>query len=93
MPEVDIQFGDGIGTYCSEEHAMVAVNEYLLLVGADAQWSDVRPIETCACCHKDFDTTTSWHKVLTLIEESGEPPDLSIGTVEYVARFCQKCVP
>jgi len=89
LPEVDIQFADGLGIYCSEQHANEKIAEYLLLAGAKATWADVRPIELCACCGTDFDTT-DWHKVLTLIEENA---DFKPRSVKYAARFCQACVP
>ncbi len=93
MPEVDIQSGESFAYYCCEQHAMEATEEYLLQVGATAQWSDVRPIETCACCGRDFDTT-KWHKVLVLYQERGSiliNPEMI--HIDYVARFCADCVP
>jgi hypothetical protein len=92
IPEVDIESATFLHYYCCEQHAMKGVDEYLSQVGAKAQWSDVRPIETCACCDEDFDTTT-WHRVLTLSIEKGLDTDPVIIDATYVARFCTKCVP
>ena len=92
MPVVDFQEAYCFGLFCSENHAMETVNDYLMQVGADALWSNVRPIETCACCKNDFETIV-WHKVLALQIERGPLHALEPLEVEYVARFCQKCVP
>lgn len=92
MPIAYIQNAYCLGQFCNELHAMETVNDYLMQVGADALWSDVRPIETCACCKNDFDTTVS-HKVLALHIERGPLHAIEMLEVEYVARFCPKCVP
>jgi hypothetical protein len=92
MPEVDIQLAVWLGNYCCEQHALEACDNYLSLAGATAKWSDVRPIESCAICDKDF-STTSWHKVLTLSVERGDELDPVIIDGTYPARFCNQCVP
>jgi hypothetical protein len=92
LPEVDIQEATCLSCYCCKEHAMDGVQKYLLQVGAKPLWSDVRPIETCACCEKDFDATRS-HKTLVLSVEEGPFTSPTTLEVEYVARFCNKCVP
>ena len=90
MPEVDINYAAELGCYCCEDHAVLAAGDYLLQAGAKAQWSDVRPIETCACCEEDFDATQR-HKVLALSVEQGSMFDLEVLGVKYVARFCNTC--
>lgn len=92
MPEVDIENAVSFAYYCSEQHAKEAIAEYLLQIGATEQWSSVRPIETCASCEQDFDTTT-WHQVLVLSEENGPITNPEPIDYWYVARFCNKCVP
>lgn len=92
LPEVDIQIATTFAYYCCEQHAKAAIEEYLLQIGATEKWSDVRPIETCACCNQDFDTTT-WHEVLALSKERGPAANSEPMDYWYVARFCNKCVP
>lgn len=92
-PEIDfLGVVQVLDYFCCEEHALRGVNKYLTLAGATAQWSDVRPVETCACCGTDFDTTR-WHKVLALSVEEGPLYDPDYIDVTYPARFCNKCVP
>lgn len=92
MPEVDIQYAEVIASYSCEQDAYTALNKYLNQVSATAQWSDVRPVETCACCGADLDTT-KWHKVLVLSVEEGNPYNPDFVDVKYPARFCNGCVP
>lgn len=92
IPAVDIEGSIELDHYCNAQDALHAVDRYLTVAGASAQWSDVRPIETCACCGADFDTT-KWHKVLTLTVEEGAFDDPKVLDAAYPARFCTKCVP
>lgn len=92
MPEVDIQDAVDIASYCGEEHALNGLKDYLLQINAVAQWSDVRPIETCACCEEDFDTTQP-HKVLVLSRDVIDGDDIQQFDVKYAARFCNQCTP
>ncbi len=92
IPEIKIQDAAQLGSYCCEEHALEAVNDYLLQVGATATWSDVRPIESCASCGLDFDTKQP-HKVLVLSFEEVEGGSVQQLDVSYAARFCRGCVP
>ncbi len=91
MPAVDIEGSVELEHYRTPQDALRAVEDYLTVAGATAQWSDVRPIETCACCDADFDTT-KWHKVLTLTVEEGPLDDPEVLDEAYPARFCNSCV-
>lgn len=92
MPTVDIKYATFLGNYCCKPHAIEACNTYLTLAEAKATWSDVRPIEECGICSATFNTNT-WHRVLTLSQERGYEASPEIINGEYVARFCQTCVP
>jgi hypothetical protein len=93
MPIVDfLGCSDELNTYDSEDKALDAIDKYLAQVGATVEWSDVRPIETCACCKCDIDTSKS-HKVLSLCTEVGPDEDITLLNVDYPARFCNVCVP
>lgn len=92
MPVVDVSEAYCLGSFCSEKHAMETIDNYLMQVGAEAFSSDVRPTETCACCKNDFNTATR-HKALALLIERGSIYAPETIDVEYVARFCPKCVP
>ena len=78
--------------YDTRDEALIAIDNYLARVGASLEWSDVRPIETCACCKGDVDTLKS-HKVLTLSTEVGPENDVRALRGDYPARFCTTCVP
>ena len=71
---------------------MQGVAHYLRQISTKAEWSAVRPINTCAYCEKDFDTT-QWHKVLAVSMETGEFDSPQLLNVDCVARFCSNCVP
>jgi hypothetical protein len=92
LPDVDIRDATVLHSYKSREEASVAAKAYLAEVGAEAIGADVRPIEACACCGKDFETHR-WHSTLTISEESGPETAPEVLEVDYVARFCGKCVP
>lgn len=92
IPAIDIEEAESFAYYCSEEHALCAVNDYLLLAGATPQWSGVDPIETCACCGANIDTS-QFHRVLVLSVESGTWDDMVQEDCSYPARFCNTCVP
>jgi len=74
------------------DEALAGIDKYLAQVGATAEWSDVRPIETCACCKGDVDTLKS-HKVLSLCTEIWPDDDVILLGIDYPARFCNDCVP
>jgi hypothetical protein len=92
LPEVGISGAYTFMAYCCEAHALKGVQEYLFQVGANALWSDVRPIETCACCGQDFDAT-AYHKVLVLAHEVIDKNEFDLIDIRYPARFCIDCVP
>lgn len=92
LPEIAIQYETVLGYYCNQQNIYKAVEDYLLHAGAKTQWSDVRPIEICACCEEDLDTT-SWHQVLSVTEEQGAEDAPTVVDGEYPARFCTNCVP
>lgn len=92
MPDIDIQYAVVLDSYYCEHHALKAIDQYLDDVGASAQWSDVRPVGTCAGCEADFDTT-KWHKVLSVYIEEGTPGLPDVLAAVYLARFCNSCVP
>lgn len=92
-PIVDIADGALVlAEYDTRDEALVAIDNYLARVGASVEWSDVRPIETCACCKGDVDTLKS-HKVLTLSAEVGPDTDVRVLDIDYPARFCSTCAP
>lgn len=90
--EVDIQDAESFAYYCCEAHALEGIKDHLLQISAEAKWSDVRPIESCACCNADFDTTRP-HKVLVLSRDVVDGDDVQLFDINYPARFCNKCVP
>lgn len=93
LPEVDIAYAVQLDSYSTKQHALEAVDRYLVAAGAVATWSDVRPTEECACCGCDIDTTET-HQCLSLTIETGpeeSPEVLELGG--YPARFCSSCVP
>ena len=92
IPEVDISNAVGLGEYCSEDHAMEAIESYLSKYNAKPTWADVSSVESCACCGKNF-ATAGRHLTLTMIEISGPDEAPKIHDLKYVARFCRSCVP
>lgn len=92
LPDVEIHHAQVLATYCTEEHALAALDTYLVQVGAAAKWSDVRPIEECARCECDIDTKRA-HSVITVSVERGAETDPEILECTYPARFCDACVP
>jgi len=72
---------------------MAAALKLLSTIGAKATYADVRPIEECAICGADFDTSRGHHHTLTVSEESGTEECPQVLNVWYVARFCQSCCP
>jgi hypothetical protein len=91
-PKVDIKKAVRLQTFCCESHAFHGLKNYLLFVGAVAQWSGVRAIEVCACCGRDFDTARQ-HKTLALLVEGGPQNRPELLRVNYPARFCTECAP
>lgn len=83
-----------LDAYATMEAACIAVDNYLTQLGAVATWSDVGPIERCACCSCDIDTSKP-HKVLDLSECVGRHDDDTIDVIDgwYPARFCNSCAP
>ena len=92
LPEVEIHHAQVLSNYCTEEHALAALDTYLVQVGAVAKWSDVRPIEECARCGRDIDTKRA-HSVITVSVETDSETDPEILDCKYPARFCDTCVP
>jgi len=92
IPEIETHESVFLQYFCSEQHILVAVEEYLRLAGATATWADVRPIEICAICGVDFDTTKP-HQVLTVLHEEGDEFDPELIRASYAARFCRECAP
>lgn len=96
LPEVDIGMETVLAYFDTKAEAHQALRAYLAATGARALWSDVRPIETCACCGVDI-ATSERHMVISISEEEkndidpfmpGRPVDWA-----YPARFCTSCVP
>jgi hypothetical protein len=92
MPEVNIAIAYQINSYENNKCALDALNAYLLQINAKATWADVRPIEECAICGEDFNTTES-HQTLALSVETGTDEAPELIEIEYPARFCRDCVP
>jgi len=92
LPEVAIGEATSFAHFCCEEHAIEGVEQYLLQAGARAQWSDVRPVDTCARCGQDFETARA-HQVLVLSTCAIEGEDVQQYDVQHIARFCNNCVP
>ena len=92
VSEVDVQDAVQIASYCCEEHALEALSDYLQQINAVAQWSDIGPIETCACCQADLDTTRP-HRVIVLSRDVIDGDDVQEFDVQYPARLCNKCEP
>ena len=92
LPEVATRDASSVASFCCEEHAIEGVEHYLLQAGARAQWSDVRTIDTCARCGADFETARA-HRVLVLSTCAIEGEDVQQYDVQYVARFCNNCLP
>ena len=91
-PEVHIAFAEELASYSCEQDALQAIDRYLSAIGALVKWSDVRPIEECARCGADIDTTKQ-HKVLTMaIEVMAVDAPVTL-EAEYPARFCNSCSP
>lgn len=93
MPEVDIAMGSELDQYADQDSAMAAALKLLSTIGATATYADVRPIEECAKCGADFDTSRGHHHVLVVSEESGPETAPEELNVWYVARFCPSCCP
>jgi hypothetical protein len=96
MPEIDIGMETVLAYFATKTEALQALHDYLAAVGARALWSDLRPIETCACCGADFNTGQR-HMVVSLSEEeiNEHDPEMPGRPVDwaYPARFCTTCVP
>lgn len=92
LPEVDVADSLVLGYYCGKDHALAAVRRYLIQVGAAATFSDVRPIEACACCSGDI-AANQLHMVITLSTERGSEDEPELLDIDYPARFCNTCVP
>lgn len=90
IPEVDIAHAHVLDSYSTEDIAIGALKNYLCSLGAKLTWADVRPIEECAICGKDFDTS-DWHKAVVLSSEAGTEECPVILGGEYPARFCTNC--
>jgi hypothetical protein len=92
IPELEVSSSRVLGEYCSYPCARDAAEKYLSTAGAKATWSDVRPIEECAVCGADVDTSKD-HTALSLEEAEGliDAPEPT-GNVRYPARFCSQCV-
>ena len=91
-PEVSITDCFELDTYDTEVAALDAVHSYLATCGAVVMWADIGPVETCACCQSDLETTTS-HATLTLSQERGPEDTSNVIDVWYPARFCNACNP
>lgn len=91
-PEMDIESATVLGTYNSESAAMEAAAKDLRMMSCQFTWADVRPIENCGICGKDFDAT-SFHRSFVLSKEKGREESPNVLEVKYLARFCQSCEP
>jgi hypothetical protein len=95
MPVVDfVGVVQELDEYATMDDACVAIDSYLAQLGAKATWSDVGPVEKCACCDSDIDTSKP-HKVLDLTECVGPFEDDTVQPIDgwYPARFCNSCAP
>jgi hypothetical protein len=91
--EVDIREATEFAYFCCSGHARAEVRNMLALIGAEPKWSDAQPIEACAACGADIDTS-DWHRVLGITDERGplHTPDAKT-LVQCPARFCSSCNP
>ena len=87
-PEVSVSDCFVLDMYETEAAALDAVHSYLATCGAVAAWADIGPVEACACCQADLQTTTS-HATLT--QERGPEDAPEVIDVWYPARFCNTC--
>lgn len=92
IPEVDIKFATVLGYYGAEEPAIDALKTYLSHLGTTPTWADVRPIEECAICRKDFNTV-DWHMAVVLSQEAGTKECPEVLDVKYAARLRTNCEP
>jgi len=92
IPEVDISIATVLDIFPTKDLVFDAATKYLSQLGGRMEFSDVRPIEKCACCGTDFDTNIR-HKVLTVSAELNPETDPTVLDIWYVARFCINCVP
>lgn len=90
MPEVDISYADLLCSYETEARAREELNALLLKLHVKATWADVRPIEECGSCGKDFDTAQS-HPTIALSAEIGPDDCPVVLDVEYPCRICPEC--
>ena len=92
IPEVDITVSTEIERFCSKDAAENYLLDYLAQRGANPTWADVRPIEECARCERDFETRER-HLAITLIHERGGESFEDCEELDcwYVARFCPEC--
>ena len=92
-PEIDITVSTEIERFSSKDAAENYLLNYLAQRGAKPTWADVRPIEECARCGRDFETRDR-HLAITLSHERGGESFQDCEELEfwYVARFCPECV-
>ena len=75
-----------------EHEAREFLSRLFASVGARTTNADVRPIEQCARCRRDFETSER-HTCIALLYElrSDEGEPLEVVKAEYPARFCPAC--
>jgi len=93
VPQIAIREATEFAYFCCSGHARAEVRSMLALIGAEPKWADARPVEACAACGADIDTS-HWHRVLGITDERGplHSPDTKT-LVQCPARFCSSCNP
>jgi hypothetical protein len=83
-----------ISEHDTKESAGERLMALLGKVGGRATWAGVRPIEECAKCGADFNTSER-HSCLAFLQEkhTGDQETLEIELLscDYPARFCPVC--
>jgi len=91
IPEIDITESTVVEEFKSKDLAESFIRKWLEDRSARATWADVRPIEECGKCGKDFETKRR-HLAIALTREIGDPATADCELdCWYVARFCPEC--
>lgn len=78
--------------FCSVEHALAYVIDYLSEHVSNLQMSEVKPMDKCVICGAEF-STQEWHLALTLTVERGSRDAVEFISGAHMAGFCPCCVP
>jgi hypothetical protein len=90
VSEIAISIAYAIDDYATGMEAIAAAEKLVIAMGGSTTYADVRPIEECAICGADFDTTRL-HHTITVSHEEGPTDSPTILAVSYVARICARC--